>query len=100
HTSLGTAGRRTFPPGNIVFVDGLHDVVDLLEIEMWFVSRQRGIARSPRCMRRHRLGSVLIIGTTQGIFLAAAGESPRASELASREVRLLRQADGHVLAGT
>jgi len=65
-----------------------------------FVSRQRGIARSPRCTRRHRLGSVLIIGTTKGIFLAAAGESPRASELASRDVRVLRQADGHVLAGT
>jgi photosystem II stability/assembly factor-like uncharacterized protein len=83
-----------------VFVDGLHEVVGLLEIEVWFVSRQRGTARSPRCTRRHRLGNVLIIGTTKGIFLAAAGESPRASELASRDVRVLRQADGHVLAGT
>ncbi|HEY2594388.1 MAG TPA: hypothetical protein VGK33_10850 [Chloroflexota bacterium] len=43
---------------------------------------------------------MLVIGTTEGVFLAAAGESPRASDLSSRDVKVLRQTNGHVLAGT
>ncbi len=43
---------------------------------------------------------MLVIGTTEGVFLAAAGESPRASDLSSRDVKVLRQVNGHVLAGT
>lgn len=43
---------------------------------------------------------MLVIGTTEGVFLAAADESPRASELSSRDVKVLRQVNGHVLAGT
>jgi hypothetical protein len=43
---------------------------------------------------------VLVIGTTEGVFLAAAGESPRASDLSSRDVKVLRRTNGHVLAGT
>jgi hypothetical protein len=34
------------------------------------------------------------------VFLAAAGEAPRASELSPLDVKVLRQANGHVLAGT
>src|SRR5437868_11856768 len=49
---------------------------------------------------RYRLGCVLVIGTTEGVFLAAAGESPRGSDLSSRDVKVLRRTDGHVLAGT
>ena len=43
---------------------------------------------------------MLVIGTTEGVFLAEANASPRASELSSRDVKVLRQANGHVLAGT
>jgi len=43
---------------------------------------------------------VLVIGTTEGVFLAAASELPRASDLSSRNVKVLRRTDGHVLAGT
>jgi photosystem II stability/assembly factor-like uncharacterized protein len=43
---------------------------------------------------------VLVIGTTEGVFLSTANESPRASDLSSRDIKVLRQADGHVLAGT
>src|SRR5690242_12476547 len=43
---------------------------------------------------------MLVIGTTEGVFLAAAGGAPRASDLSSRDVKVLRQANGHVLAGT
>ena len=43
---------------------------------------------------------MLVIGTTEGVFLAAAGESPRGSDLSSRDVKVLRRTDGHVLAGT
>ena len=32
---LDSERNEPFPPGNVVFVDGLHDVVDLLEIEVW-----------------------------------------------------------------
>jgi len=34
------------------------------------------------------------------VFLAAAGESPRASDLSSHDVKVVRRANGHVLAGT
>src|SRR5260370_12925176 len=51
-------------------------------------------------VRRRRLGSGLVIGTTEGAFLAAASQAPRASDLSSRDVKVVRQADGHVLAGT
>jgi photosystem II stability/assembly factor-like uncharacterized protein len=43
---------------------------------------------------------VLVIGTTEGVFLAAVNESPRASDLSTRDVKVLRQANGNVLAGT
>ena len=43
---------------------------------------------------------MIVIGTTEGVFLAGTNESPRASELSSRDVKVLRQVDGHVLAGT
>jgi hypothetical protein len=43
---------------------------------------------------------VLVIGTTEGIFRAGADESPQASDLSSRDVKVLRQADGALLAGT
>ena len=43
---------------------------------------------------------MLVIGTTEGIFVAEANESPRASDLPDRDVKVLRQANGHVLAGT
>ena len=43
---------------------------------------------------------MLVIGTTEGVFLANASESPRASDLSSRDVKVLRQANGDVLAGT
>jgi hypothetical protein len=43
---------------------------------------------------------VLVIGTTEGVFLAAASELPRATDLSSRNVKVLRRTDGHVLAGT
>ena len=43
---------------------------------------------------------MLVIGTTEGVFLAAAGESSRGSDLSSRDVKVLRRTDGHVLAGT
>jgi hypothetical protein len=49
---------------------------------------------------RRRLGLVLVIGTTEGVFLAATNEPPRASDLSSSDVKVLRQADGHLLAGT
>jgi hypothetical protein len=43
---------------------------------------------------------MLVIGTTEGVFLASSSEAPRASDLSSRDVKVLRQANGHVLAGT
>jgi photosystem II stability/assembly factor-like uncharacterized protein len=43
---------------------------------------------------------VLVIGTTEGVFLAAAGQAPLASDLSARDVKVLRRANGHVLAGT
>jgi hypothetical protein len=43
---------------------------------------------------------VLVIGTTEGVSLAATSESPRPSDLSSRDVKVLRRADGNVLAGT
>jgi hypothetical protein len=43
---------------------------------------------------------VLVIGTTEGVFLAATGESARASDLVTRDIKVLRQTNGHVLAGT
>jgi hypothetical protein len=42
---------------------------------------------------------MLVIGTTEGVFLAAASESPRASDLSSRDIKVLRQANGNLLAG-
>ena len=47
-----------------------------------------------------RLGCVLVIGTTLGGFLASGNEPPLASDLISRDVKVLRQVDGHILAGT
>ncbi|MBV9326444.1 MAG: hypothetical protein JO352_21985 [Chloroflexi bacterium] len=43
---------------------------------------------------------MLVIGTTEGVFLKAAEGSPRASDLSSRDVKVLRRTNGHVLAGT
>ena len=44
---------------------------------------------------------MLVIGTTEGVFLTPAGGSPGvASDLSSRDVKVLRQSNGHVLAGT
>jgi hypothetical protein len=43
---------------------------------------------------------VLVIGTTEGVFLAAESQAPRPSELSARDVKVLRRANGHVLAGT
>lgn len=43
---------------------------------------------------------MLVIGTTEGVFVKTADESPRASDLPSRDVKVLRQVNGHVLAGT
>ena len=54
----------------------------------------------PEGSNRYRLGCVLVIGTTEGVFLAAAGESPRGSDVSSRDVKVLRRTDGHLLAGT
>jgi photosystem II stability/assembly factor-like uncharacterized protein len=42
---------------------------------------------------------VLVIGTTEGVFLARAGETARASNLAERDVKVLRRSNGHLLAG-
>jgi photosystem II stability/assembly factor-like uncharacterized protein len=42
---------------------------------------------------------VLIIGTTEGVFVAEAGAPAAATDLADRDVKVLRQANGHVLAG-
>ena len=44
----------------------------------------------PRRTRRHRLRFVLVIGTIEGVFLAAVNESPRASDLSARDVKVLR----------
>jgi photosystem II stability/assembly factor-like uncharacterized protein len=41
-----------------------------------------------------------VIGTTEGVFLAAPNEAPRASEMSARDVKVLRQVDGNLLAGT
>ena len=43
---------------------------------------------------------MLVIGTTKGLFVAAPGESPRGIDPSSRDVKVLRRTDGHVLAGT
>jgi len=43
---------------------------------------------------------VLVIGTTEGVFLGAASESPRPSDLSSLDVKVVRQVNGHILAGT
>jgi len=43
---------------------------------------------------------VLVIGTTEGVFLSTANEPPRPSDLSACDVKVLRRANGHVLAGT
>jgi len=42
---------------------------------------------------------VLVIGTTEGVFLAQPGEQARESELGQRDVKVLRRSNGHLLAG-
>jgi photosystem II stability/assembly factor-like uncharacterized protein len=42
---------------------------------------------------------VLVIGTTEGVFLAQPGERARASDLYQLDVKVLRQANGYLLAG-
>jgi hypothetical protein len=43
---------------------------------------------------------MLVIGTTEGVFVADAGQAARATDLSDRRVHTLRQTDGHLLAGT
>jgi photosystem II stability/assembly factor-like uncharacterized protein len=42
---------------------------------------------------------VLVIGTTEGVYLADPGQPARASQLTDRDVKVLRQVDGQVFAG-
>ena len=42
---------------------------------------------------------MLVIGTTEGVFVAETGERARGTNLAQRDVKVLRQANGRLLAG-
>jgi len=42
---------------------------------------------------------VLVIGTTEGVFVAETGERARSTNLVERDVKVLRQANGRLLAG-
>src|ERR1700730_3732874 len=42
---------------------------------------------------------MLVIGTTEGVFVAETGARARATNLAQRDVKVLRQANGRLLAG-
>jgi hypothetical protein len=42
---------------------------------------------------------VLVIGTTEGVYLTKAGEPARGTALTQRDVKVLRQSNGHLLAG-
>src|SRR6266545_8333061 len=43
---------------------------------------------------------MLVIGTTEGVFVGEPGQRARATDLAGRGVNVLRRANGNVLAGT
>src|SRR4051794_27720832 len=43
---------------------------------------------------------MLVIGTTEGVFVAHKGQSPRPRELTGRAVNVVRAVNGRVLAGT
>jgi photosystem II stability/assembly factor-like uncharacterized protein len=43
---------------------------------------------------------MLVIGTTEGVFLAEAGHAAKATDLSGRAVNVLRSVNGNVLAGT
>jgi photosystem II stability/assembly factor-like uncharacterized protein len=42
----------------------------------------------------------LVMGTTEGVFVAAAGEAARRTDLANAGVNVVRRVNGHLLAGT